>query len=117
MELQIVTGLLTPADTKILLFVLDGLGGLSMEPGGPTELEAAKTPNLDRLATEGIVGLHQPVGPGITPGSGPGHIGLFGYDTLRYQIGRGVLEALGVGFDLGPKERRKRVSCAKSCSA
>jgi 2,3-bisphosphoglycerate-independent phosphoglycerate mutase len=108
MELQIVTGLLTPADTKILLFVLDGLGGLSMEPGGPTELEAAKTPNLDRLATEGIVGLHQPVGPGITPGSGPGHIGLFGYDTLRYQIGRGVLEALGVGFDLGPKDLAAR---------
>jgi len=108
MELHTVTGLLTPADTKILLFVLDGVGGLSMEPGGPTELEAARTPNLDRLASEGIVGLHQPVGPGITPGSGPGHIGLFGYDTLRYQIGRGVLEALGVGFDLGPRDLAAR---------
>jgi 2,3-bisphosphoglycerate-independent phosphoglycerate mutase len=71
-----------------------------VEPGGPTELEAAETPNLDRLAAEGIVGLHQPVGPGITPGSGPGHIGLFGYDAIRYQIGRGVLEALGVDFEL-----------------
>ncbi len=100
MELEVIRGLLTPAETKILLLVLDGLGGLPMEPGGPTELEAAKTPNLDRLAAEGIVGLHQPVSPGITPGSGPGHIGLFGYDALRYQIGRGVLEALGVGFDL-----------------
>ncbi len=108
MELQTITGLLTPADTKILLFVLDGLGGLAMERGGPTELEAARTPNLDRLATEGIVGLHQPVGPGITPGSGPGHIGLFGYDTLRYQIGRGVLEALGIGFDLGPLDLAAR---------
>ncbi|MGD8698353.1 MAG: 2,3-bisphosphoglycerate-independent phosphoglycerate mutase [Gemmatimonadales bacterium] len=108
MELHTITELLTPADTKILLFVLDGLGGLAMEPGGPTELEAARTPNLDRLAAEGIVGLHQPVGPGVTPGSGPGHIGLFGYDALRYQIGRGVLEALGVGFDLGPQDLAAR---------
>lgn len=108
MELHTITKLLTPADTKILLFVLDGLGGLSMEPGGPTELEAARTPNLDRLAAEGIVGLHQPVGAGVTPGSGPGHIGLFGYDTVRYQIGRGVLEALGIGFDLGPHDLAAR---------
>ncbi len=100
MELEAIRGLLAPADTKILLLVLDGLGGLPVEPGGPTELEAARTPNLDRLAAEGIVGLHQPVSPGITPGSGPGHIGLFGYDAIRYQIGRGVLEALGVGFEL-----------------
>jgi 2,3-bisphosphoglycerate-independent phosphoglycerate mutase len=99
-DLQLIHELLTPAQTKILLLVLDGLGGLPVEPGGPTELEAAKTPNLDRLAAEGIVGLHQPVGPGITVGSGPGHIGLFGYDTIRYQIGRGVLEALGIDFDL-----------------
>ncbi len=99
-ELEGIRGLLTPAETKIVLLVLDGLGGLPVEAGGPTELEAAKTPNLDRLAAEGIVGLHQPVSPGITPGSGPGHIGLFGYDAIRYQIGRGVLEALGVGFEL-----------------
>jgi 2,3-bisphosphoglycerate-independent phosphoglycerate mutase len=103
-DLDTLRELLTEADTKILLFVLDGLGGLPMKPGGHTELEIARTPNLDRLAAEGIVGLHQPVGPGITPGSGPGHIGLFGYDTLRYQIGRGVLEALGVGFELGPQD-------------
>jgi 2,3-bisphosphoglycerate-independent phosphoglycerate mutase len=99
-DLELIHELLTPAQTKILLLVLDGLGGLPVEPGGPTELEAAETPNLDRLAAEGIVGLHQPVGPGITPGSGPGHIGLFGYDAIRYQIGRGVLEALGVDFEL-----------------
>lgn len=99
-DLDLIHGLLTPADSKIVLFVLDGLGGLAVEPGGPTELEAASTPNMDRLASEGLTGLHQPVGPGITPGSGPGHIGLFGYDAIRYQIGRGVLEALGVGFEL-----------------
>jgi 2,3-bisphosphoglycerate-independent phosphoglycerate mutase len=107
-DLELIHELLTPADTKILLFVLDGLGGLPVTPGGPTELEAADTPNLDRLASEGMVGLHQPVSPGITPGSGPGHIGLFGYDAIRYQIGRGVLEALGIGFDLGPSDLAAR---------
>ncbi len=103
-ELELIRELLKPADSKIVLLVLDGLGGIPMEPGGPTELEAASTPNLDRLAAEGIVGLHQPVGPGITPGSGPGHLGLFGYDPIRYQIGRGVLEALGVGFELDAQD-------------
>lgn len=99
-ELQRIRDLLDPNESKIVLFVLDGLGGLPVEPGGATELEAAHTPNLDRLVTQGLAGLHQPVTPGITPGSGPGHIGLFGYDAVRYQIGRGVLEALGVGFEL-----------------
>ncbi len=99
-DLELISELLTPADSKIILLVLDGLGGLPVKPGGPTELEAAKTPNLDRLAAEGIVGLHQPVSPGVTPGSGPGHIGLFGYDSVQFQIGRGVLEGLGIGFDL-----------------
>lgn len=101
-ELEDYAALVQPSDTKVLLLVLDGLGGLPLEPGGPTELEAARTPNLDDLAWTAEVGLHDPVGPGITPGSGPGHLALFGYDPLRYRIGRGVLEALGVDFPLRP---------------
>jgi 2,3-bisphosphoglycerate-independent phosphoglycerate mutase len=91
-------------DNKIVMLVADGLGGLPIEPGGPTELEAAKTPNLDALAKQGVQGLSIPIAPGITPGSGPGHLGLFGYDPVKYLIGRGALEATGVGFKLGPKD-------------
>ncbi len=93
-----------PGDSKIVLLVADGLGGLPMEPGGKTELESARTPNLDACVREGVCGLSTPVLPGITPGSGPGHIGLFGYDPLAHRIGRGILEALGIHFAVGPKD-------------
>jgi 2,3-bisphosphoglycerate-independent phosphoglycerate mutase len=86
------------------MLVADGLGGLPLQPGGKTELETAITPNLDALARRGISGGSIPVAPGISPGSGPGHLALFGYDPLKYVIGRGALEATGIGFELGPND-------------
>jgi 2,3-bisphosphoglycerate-independent phosphoglycerate mutase len=86
--------------SKIVMLVADGLGGLPMTPGGMTELETAQTPNLDSLAWRGVQGASIPVKPGIAPGSGPGHLALFGYDPLHYKIGRGALEATGIGFEL-----------------
>jgi 2,3-bisphosphoglycerate-independent phosphoglycerate mutase len=103
-QLQLVRELAEKATTKIVMLVADGLGGLPLEPGGRTELETASTPNLDRLAARGTSGSSIPVLPGITPGSGPGHLGLFGYDPLEFRIGRGALEATGIGFELGPDD-------------
>jgi 2,3-bisphosphoglycerate-independent phosphoglycerate mutase len=93
-----------PAATKIVLVVADGIGGLPLEAGGKTELETAAHPHLDECARDGVSGLSVPVLPGVTPGSGPGHLGLFGYDPLEYRIGRGALEALGINFPVGPKD-------------
>lgn len=102
MELELIKGLVVPNTTKIVLLSADGLGGLPRPETGRSELETARIPHLHDLAARSACGLIRHVGPGITPGSGPGHLGLFGYDPLRYRVGRGVLEALGIDFSLQP---------------
>ena len=104
MELDQIKEIAKPTPSKIVLLVMDGLGGLPHPKTGRTELETANTPNLDRLAREGICGLMDPVSPGVTPGSAPGHFALFGYDPLRFTVGRGVLEALGIDFELQERD-------------
>ncbi|MBE3577257.1 MAG: 2,3-bisphosphoglycerate-independent phosphoglycerate mutase [Limnochordales bacterium] len=110
--MDVLQQLVTEANTKLVLLVMDGLGGLPHPDTGKTELETARTPNLDRLARSSSVGLHTPVAPGITPGSGPGHLGLFGYDPVQHEVGRGVLSALGVGIELKPEDVACRVNFA-----
>jgi 2,3-bisphosphoglycerate-independent phosphoglycerate mutase len=102
MDLDLIRTLVVPGTTKIVLLSADGLGGFPDPTTGRSELETARIPHLDALARRGSCGLLRHVAPGITPGSGPGHLGLFGYEPLRYPVGRGVLEALGIDFDLRP---------------
>ena len=92
----------TKTPSKMVLLVADGLGGLAHPETGKSELETAHTPNLDALAQKSACGLTTPVLPGVAPGSGPGHLALFGYDPLKHQIGRGALEALGIEVELAP---------------
>ncbi len=102
--------LLIRNDSKIVFLIMDGLGGLPQPDGDKTELESAHTPNLDRYAAEGITGLLDPIYPGFTPGSGPAHLALFGYDPVENNIGRGVLSALGVDFELTDRDVAARLN-------
>ena len=101
-DLEVIRDCYLSTPSKIVMLVVDGLGGLPHPDTGISELEQAQIPNLDALAQESACGLTTPVLPGVTPGSGPGHLALFGYDPLKYLIGRGALEALGIDVDLQP---------------
>lgn len=113
MSKDLIQSLATTTPSKMVLVVFDGLGGLPQNPGEGTELETAYKPNLDALAAKSICGLLDPIAMGIIPGSGPAHLGLFGYDPLRYQIGRGILSALGVDFELMASDVAARINFAQ----
>ena len=103
-SLELIREIARTSSTKIVLLVVDGLGGLPHSETEKTELEIASTPNLDRLAAKGICGLIDPVSSGVTPGSAPAHFALFGYDPVNFKVGRGVLETIGIDFDLQPED-------------
>ena len=100
-DFQYLSSIRKQTDSKIVMIVVDGLGGMTDPSTGQSELEAAKLPNLDKLASASSCGVSTPVLPGITPGSGPGHMALFGYNPIKYLLGRGVLEGLGIGAPIG----------------
>jgi len=112
MDPELLTSLLFPSSAKIVFIILDGVGGIQMEGKGGTELQVARKPNLDQLAEVSSCGLLDPVAPGITPGSGPAHFALFGYDPIQYNIGRGILEATGIDFPLTERDVVARINYA-----
>lgn len=112
MDPKILRELVVPGAGKIVFLIMDGLGGVQMEGKGGTELQAARTPNLDRLAEFSSCGIMDPIAPGITPGSGPAHFALFGYDPFEYNIGRGILEATGIDFPLTERDVVARMNFA-----
>ena len=113
MNYEFLKKLIQPADTKIVMLIMDGLGGLPKEPGGKTELETAHTPHMDALAARSALGFSSPAGAGIAVGSGPGHLAIFGFDPIEHEIGRGALEALGVDIDLGAEDIAARGNFCK----
>lgn len=113
-DLEFYKALSVSSPAKIVMLIMDGLGGLPRHENGGTELESAHRPNLNELALQSALGLSDPVAAGVTPGSGPGHLGLFGYDPLKYEIGRGVLEGLGIDFELGPNDVAARGNFASA---
>jgi 2,3-bisphosphoglycerate-independent phosphoglycerate mutase len=112
MNMEFIDSLVQKNDTKIIFLIMDGLGGLPMAGRDQTELESAKTPNLDALAKNSVCGLLDPVGYGVTPGSGPAHFALFGYDPIRNNIGRGILEAAGIDFPMTDRDLLIRINFA-----
>ncbi len=112
MDPEFIDSLVVKNSTKIIFLIMDGLGGLPMGHGDQTELEAAKTPNMDALAEKSVCGLLDPVGYGITPGSGPAHFALFGYDPIKNNIGRGILEAAGIDFPMTERDLLIRINFA-----
>jgi 2,3-bisphosphoglycerate-independent phosphoglycerate mutase len=112
MDPEFVDTLVVKNNTKIIFLIMDGLGGLPMGGRDQTELEAAKTPNLNALARKAVCGLIDPIGYGITPGSGPAHFALFGYDPIKNNIGRGILEAAGIDFPMTDHDLLIRINFA-----
>ncbi len=106
------SSLIEKTPSRIVFLIADGIGSIQSGPNNLTELQQANTPNLDQLVTEGCAGVMDPVAPGITPGSGPGHLGLFGYEPTEFQIGRGLLSALGVAFPLQAGDVAARLNFA-----